>query len=81
MSMVGDPILIDLMIIRIGDLMRRCEYCKRFFKNKHGLAIHLAFCKIKKLQEYSQSMRKDIVGIHTVTPYPDVDNKVRNMNL
>lgn len=60
-------------------MMQQCEYCKRWFKNKRGRAIHLAVCKIKKLKELISKVRKQNISIHTITQSPDIDSKIRNL--
>lgn len=60
---------------------RRCEFCRRWFKSKRGKSIHLYYCKTKKLKDILDKTRFGIVRIHAITPYPDVDNKIRNISL
>ena len=58
--------------------MKQCVYCKRWFKNQHGLNIHYHFCKqLKLIKLMHRIMREGNVYIHTITPYPDVENKIR----
>lgn len=63
-------------------IVQQCQYCFRWFKNYRGLRVHQAKCKFKEFKETMDQIKKQVVSIHTVTPYDKtIDSKTRSIRI